>query len=47
MLVPLLLLFIPPPFLFELIEEEADAPSGFLANLVEDLEHFLLLSPVV
>lgn len=39
-----LLLFVPAPFLLELVKEEADAPSGFLADFIEDLEHFLLLT---
>lgn len=35
---------IPAPFLLELFVEETDAPARLFSNLLEDLQHFLLLS---
>jgi len=36
--------FLPAPLLFQLFVQKADAPAGFLTDLLEDLEDFFLLS---
>lgn len=37
-------IFLPAPLLLELFVEEANPPSCFLTDLVEDLEDFLLFA---
>ncbi len=39
-------LLVPAPLGFEVAVHEADAPAGFLVDLVEDLEDFFLLAAV-
>ena len=45
-LLVLLLRRVPAPTLLQFCIDEADTPSCFLSDLVEDLQDFLLLSPV-
>ena len=35
----------PAPLFFELLVQEADAPAGFFADLLEDLKDFFLFAP--
>jgi len=38
--------FVPFPFVFQILVDEADAPAGVLVDLLEDLKNLLLFATV-